>query len=153
MAKLSAFAIILNPLRQVLLCHRRDMDLWNLPGGGVEERESPWDAVIREVLEEVGLLVSIVKLLGIYHKPNDDEVCFSFHCSVDGGALTLTSEADQLEWFDLDHLPQNTSPRQAERILDMRAFGKLVLADQTEAFMTRDISQVENIVSVKQLKK
>lgn len=34
---IAAFAVILDELDRVLLCHRRDMDMWNLPGGGVEK--------------------------------------------------------------------------------------------------------------------
>jgi 8-oxo-dGTP pyrophosphatase MutT (NUDIX family) len=36
------------------LCHRRDLDLWNLPGGGVQSGELPTEAVIRETQEETG---------------------------------------------------------------------------------------------------
>ena len=39
-----AFAIIYDDERRVLLCHRRDVDAWNLPGGRVEDNEAPWDA-------------------------------------------------------------------------------------------------------------
>jgi 8-oxo-dGTP pyrophosphatase MutT (NUDIX family) len=52
---LGAFAIIFDEQNRVLLSHRRDMDLWNLPGGGVESGELPTEAVIREVKEETGL--------------------------------------------------------------------------------------------------
>jgi len=52
MFKVGAFAIIVNEEKKVLLCHRRDYDLWNFPGGRVEERETPREAVIREVKEE-----------------------------------------------------------------------------------------------------
>src|SRR5438132_1020880 len=44
--KIGAFAVILDEQQRVLLCHRRDYDLWNLPGGRVESGESPWDAVL-----------------------------------------------------------------------------------------------------------
>jgi len=46
MFKIGVFAIITDNQGRVLLCHRRDHDLWNLPGGGVETGESPWDAQI-----------------------------------------------------------------------------------------------------------
>jgi ADP-ribose pyrophosphatase YjhB (NUDIX family) len=39
--KCAAFAVILNKDNQVLLCHRRDVDLWNLPGGGCNDGEPP----------------------------------------------------------------------------------------------------------------
>lgn len=29
---------------RVFLCFREDLGIWNLPGGGAEGTESPWDA-------------------------------------------------------------------------------------------------------------
>jgi len=114
---LSAFAIIFDEQGGVLLCHRRDMDVWNLPGGGVEYGELPTDAVIREVMEETGLEVSIDRLLGVYGKvEKPDELVFSFLCLVTGGQLELTDESDDNRYFDIDSIPSNTSPRQIERI-------------------------------------
>lgn len=46
MFSLGAFAVIFDPQGRVLLCHRRDMDMWNLPGGGVESGELPDEAVV-----------------------------------------------------------------------------------------------------------
>jgi len=63
---IGAFAIILDDQRRVLLCHRRDLDLWNLPGGGVESGELPTEAVVREVKKETGLDVAVVHLAGLY---------------------------------------------------------------------------------------
>lgn len=129
--KLGAFAIITDG-QKVLLCHRRDMDLWNLPGGKVEAGESPWGAVIREVREETGLEVEILRLHGVYFKPEVDEVVFSFLCEVKGGKLTPSGETDRMNYFEIASLPDNLSPKQAKRIMD--AFDetdKLVLKEQT----------------------
>lgn len=115
---LGAFAILFDPQRRVLLCHRRDVDLWNLPGGGLEAGESPWEGVMREVAEETGLSAEVKRLAGIYSKPDVNEVVFSFVCKVVGGQLSLNDEADRLEWFELDSLPGNTSRKQVERIRD-----------------------------------
>jgi 8-oxo-dGTP pyrophosphatase MutT (NUDIX family) len=38
---MGTFGIILDADGRVLLCHRRDIDLWNLPGGGVRPGEAP----------------------------------------------------------------------------------------------------------------
>lgn len=118
MFSVGAFAIIFNENGQVLLSHRRDMDAWNLPGGGVESRELPSEAVIREVKEETGLEAVIERLVGVYGKIDKDELVFAFVCRVSGGQLVLTDEADQHAFFALDQIPPNTSPKQVERIHD-----------------------------------
>lgn len=118
---IGAFAIILDAEDRVLLCHRRDIDLWNLPGGGVEAGETPWEAVVREVREETGFEVAVERLQGIYVKPETDDLVFSFICAIRGGAITLNDEADRIDWFAKDDLPPNTSPKQQARILDALA--------------------------------
>lgn len=116
---IGAFAIILDEQDRVLLCHRRDYDLWNLPGGGVELNESPWECVVREVKEETGLDVEVESLAGVYSKRNDADICFSFICKVVSGKITLNDEADILKYFAVNEIPQNTSPNQVERIKDI----------------------------------
>ncbi len=115
---IGAFGMIFDDRGRVLLCHRRDYDLWNLPGGGVEQGESPWDAVGREIKEETGLDVTSSRLAGIYGKPQQNEIVFSFVCTITGGTITTNEEADRIEYFAPDALPPNTSPKQAERIRD-----------------------------------
>lgn len=116
---IGAFAIIFDNQDRVLLCHRRDYDLWNLPGGGVEFNEAPWECVVREVKEEVGLNVEVERLAGVYSKQNQADIVFSFVCRIIGGELTLTDEADQIEYFSIGEIPKNTSPKQVERIKDV----------------------------------
>ncbi len=118
MFRVGVFGIITDDKDRVLLCHRRDFDLWNLPGGGVETGESPWDALVREIKEETGLEAAPVHLSGVYSKPESNEIVFSFFCRVTGGAARLTDEADRIEYFPLDRIPNNTVPKQVERIED-----------------------------------
>jgi ADP-ribose pyrophosphatase YjhB (NUDIX family) len=116
MFSIGAFAIIFDEGGHVLLCHRRDFDLWNLPGGGVESGELPTEAVIREAREETGLEVVIERLVGVYGKADKDEIVFSFICRAVGGQLTVTDEADECRYFEIERIPPNAPPKQVERV-------------------------------------
>jgi len=129
--KTGAFAVILDDERRVLLCHRRDMDAWNLPGGGVEASEAPWDAVVREVREEVGLEAAVVRLTGLYWKPDTDELVFNFECRVLSGTPGTSDEADAARYFALDDLPADMPPKQGQRIRDALAGGAVAMRVQT----------------------
>jgi len=113
---IGTFGMIFDEDGRILLCHRRDYDLWNLPGGTLESCEAPWDGAKREVKEETGLDVEIVKLSGIYSKSDKNDIVFSFICKIVGGEITLNDEADKIEYFAIEDLPANTSPKQVERI-------------------------------------
>ena len=60
MFRLNVGIIILNDQNQILLGERCDgqgngLDQWQLPQGGIEAHESPFEAMIRELKEETGL--------------------------------------------------------------------------------------------------
>jgi len=95
--------------------------MWNLPGGRVEGTESPWDAVVREVSEEVGLAVRVERLLGVYAMPARADLVLNFLCVPVGGAIRLSDEADDIQWFGYAKIPSNTLPRQRARIDDFFA--------------------------------
>jgi 8-oxo-dGTP diphosphatase len=118
MFNIGAFGIIFDEKGRVLLCHREDMDVWNLPGGRVDGGEMPTDALIREVLEESGLDVEIGRLVGVYGKINKDELDFCFICHAIGGELSITDGAGESKYFEVNNLPINTNPKHVERIND-----------------------------------
>lgn len=118
MFKIGVFGIITDNKGRVLLCHRRDHDLWNLPGGRVRAGENPWAALVREVKEETGLEVKTIHLTGVYSKPDKNEIVLSFACQVTGGELALNDEADKIEYFAIRQFPKNTAPKQVERVKD-----------------------------------
>lgn len=115
---LGAFAVILDDHGHVLLSHRQDLDVWNLPGGRVEQGELPQEAVIREVKEETGLDVAIERLTGIYGKADKDELVFTFRCRITDGHVIVTEEADQSRFFPIQALPETTLRFHRERIED-----------------------------------
>ena len=56
--------------RKVLLTRRTDNGRWCLPGGRTESGESVVETCLRETLEETGLEVRMVRLLGVYSSPH-----------------------------------------------------------------------------------
>ena len=48
------YAYILNNDNCILLVHKKNSNMWDFPGGGVDEDESFENAVNRELLEELG---------------------------------------------------------------------------------------------------
>jgi len=129
---IGVFGIIKDKQNRVLLILRNDYDLWNLPGGGLEKGESPWQGVIREVKEETGLNVSVTRLAGVYSKPDVDEIVFSFECKIIDGELTLNEEAKDFKYFSLQEIPKNSSSKQFERIKDLlEDENKMIMKTQT----------------------
>ncbi len=115
--RIGVFGVIIQD-GKVLLGRRRDIDWWNLPGGGMELGETVDEALRREVLEETGLQVRVGRLVGVYSKPQKQEVVLTFLCHVEGGALTETEETVESRYFAPDALPPNTLPKHAERVRD-----------------------------------
>jgi ADP-ribose pyrophosphatase YjhB (NUDIX family) len=137
---IGAFAIIFDDQNRVLLCHRHDLDVWNLPGGGVENGELPTEAVIREVKEETTLEVEFERLIGVYGKiDKKDDLVFSFTCRIIGGQPSPTDEASECQYFDVEHLPSNTSPKQVERIHDAMISNSQPIFRRQTAPSTRDM--------------
>lgn len=117
MKSTGVFALIYNKQQELLLCLRNDYDLWNVPGGGLEENESPWDGVLREIEEEIGVKGKVERLSGLYWRPEKAELVYVFVCSLDGKPTT-SDEVQEVRFFPTTDLPRNVSPRLAERVTD-----------------------------------
>ncbi len=102
-------AVVFDDQERILLGHRRDMDLWDLPGGGADPGELPTEATIRETKEETGLDVEVVRLLGIGVR--ESLLGFVFLCRAVGGELTSTDETDAVAFFARSDLPEMITPR------------------------------------------
>lgn len=112
-----ACGIIMHNGRVLATQRSKSMSLplkWEFPGGKIEPEETASECVQREVLEELGMEVSIVKeLVPVTHRYTDFSVTlYPFLCNHISGQLTLHEHADacwltpyelsSLDWADAD---------------------------------------------------
>jgi 8-oxo-dGTP diphosphatase len=109
---------------RILLVEPTYKDYWELPGGVVEADESPHDAAVRELAEELGLAVAPGRLLVVDWVPpragRTEGVMFVY----DGGVLDA-SQTDAIRlppqelrswaWSTLPQAQQRLSPLLARR--------------------------------------
>jgi ADP-ribose pyrophosphatase YjhB (NUDIX family) len=103
--------------RVLLLKHRfRPGSGWGVPGGFLESGEHPEDALRRELLEEVGMEITNLKLVATktFRKPKQVEIIFS--CQAVSDPETLNFEIQTAGWFAPDALPPELPKSQAELI-------------------------------------
>jgi 8-oxo-dGTP pyrophosphatase MutT (NUDIX family) len=115
----------------VLWVKRTDRDLWNLPGGGGENEEPPWETAVRETLEETGCHVRLGALTSINSYTDEANITFTFTATIVGGELTTGPEAAAFAWFQPGEEPANTPPQHRERVADAcAAANRVVLRKQ-----------------------
>jgi 8-oxo-dGTP pyrophosphatase MutT (NUDIX family) len=114
---------------RVLLTRRTDNGRWCLPGGRMDPGESAAETCVREVLEETGLQVEVVRLVGLYSSPHliveyaDGErrqiVAAHFLVRVVGGALQLSDETSAYGYFSREEIAAlDVMEHHLERIAD-----------------------------------
>ena len=105
-----AGCVILNDYGRILLLHRSTpgRTQWELPGGKIEEGETPEQAAMRELDEELGIVVQLVRPLGTgAFEQGDDEYQYMWFLAVVTGAdpsLQETETFDDLDYFELEDL-------------------------------------------------
>ena len=89
-------------------------DGWEFPGGKIEEGETPEDAIVREIKEELDTIVKIERYLDTieYDYPEFHLSMDCFLCSIVSGTLVLKEheaarwlsreELDSVEWLPAD---------------------------------------------------
>ena len=78
---------------------------WEFPGGKVEPGESDEESVVREVAEELGLTVSVVRWLA-GAAPIGDRHVLRVAVAVTDGAEPVPTEHDAVRWLAGDELDQ-----------------------------------------------
>lgn len=111
--RLGCSAAIFDHSRQrILLTQRKDNGQWCMPGGAVDAGESVAEACAREVWEEVGLRVRILRLVGVYSDPNRlvvypdgnkvQTVALHFEAEIVDGEPHLSNEVTDFGYFGVE---------------------------------------------------
>jgi 8-oxo-dGTP diphosphatase len=128
MQRVGAAALITDEEGRVpLVRHTYGRKNWELPGGAVEQGESPMDGAVREVQEETGLSVTPTQLTGIYYDTEADFLHFVFRCVPTGsGAVPRPdgAEVDACVFWHPDSLPRPISDFTLLRIREGMDGGK-----------------------------
>lgn len=124
---------------KVLLTRRADNGDWCLPGGGMESGESAAEACVREVWEETGLTVEVIRLVGIYSSPhritvyNDGNrfqfMSLSFVAKIRAGTPGVSDEVTAVGYFTRTEM-ETINMTEPHRLRIEDAF-----ADQAAAFI------------------
>jgi len=107
---------------RILLVEPVYKDYWELPGGAVDADESPYDAAVRELKEELGLSVTPGRLLVVDWVPprtgRTEGVMFLY----DGGVLDPVRAAEiHLPAEELRSWAWSTLPQAQQRLSDLLA--------------------------------
>lgn len=72
--KMAAGAIVFNDRNEILLVKPGYKEFWSIPGGVIEENESPRTTCLREVKEEVNVELKNLRFLGVDYIRKDGDV-------------------------------------------------------------------------------
>lgn len=80
-------------------------DGWEFPGGKIEGNETPREALVREIKEELDIIITVEKLIDIveYDYPNFHLTMHCFLCTIVAGDLVL-KEHKAARWITKEQL-------------------------------------------------
>jgi len=132
-----AIGVVVNADNEVLLVLSKDRG-WEPPMGFLEAGESPLLALEREVREESGYAIHVLRLSGVYHTVRNGMPLLSFCFLCEAGELVGTPDDETLgvQWVAREKLQEvMTYPPHIVRVTDALKGGGMSFRDyQLEPF-------------------
>ena len=132
----SVRAVILNKSRdKVLMVRESNSGTYSFPGGWADLYDSPGQTAINESSQEAGADIEIVRLVGVLNRTpfktgvHVPEYLVVFEAKLKGSLHEHEYETDDVNWFDLDCLPQmsrKVAKAEIDRIIDAIKTGKTI---------------------------
>lgn len=128
-----AVGLVINEQGEILLGKRQQPEnpqihgKWEFPGGGIELGEQPEEALLREVKEETGLDVKIIRLLpktysNLWDWPEEQVhvIILAYECKAIGGTLSNSDpEIGELKYFKIKEVDYENSLPKTKEILEL----------------------------------
>lgn len=104
--RMAVAALVFDERGRILLFKHTYRKLaWGIPAGGLEFKEQPKDAIIREFFEETGMTIEVVNLLLADSSPHFHHVSLVYLCEIVAGEFRESHEISEIQYFDVDNLP------------------------------------------------
>ena len=124
--KVDVRAVVFNENGKILLVQEKADNCWSMPGGWSDISYSPKEVAEKECLEEAGIKVKAVKLLGILDKqkqklPPSFEYTYKILllCKKLSDDIKTGPETSDVGWYSENELPVLSAPRNNTAIVKM----------------------------------
>ncbi|MFT4308943.1 MAG: NUDIX hydrolase [Candidatus Woesearchaeota archaeon] len=94
-------AYIFNDNNEVLLLQNHD-NTWGIPGGHLNNKETIEKGLSREVMEETGINIAIIRLLRLFSKGKD--VIVLYYARTSENKVTVSDEHNDYSWVSIEEI-------------------------------------------------
>ena len=126
LGKVAQKAIIVKDGKVLITRDIRDADMWGLPGGRLNVRETPLEGLQREIQEELGVSVAVHEVIHgeqfIHPHKNDPHVFFMYRASLvdENESFCLQpEEVAEIRWIEKKELDAQTIYPMYHRALEI----------------------------------
>ena len=117
-----AAGILIDKNKRILLAQRSHLKIfplqWEFPGGKIDGDETPYEALRRELKEELNIVVTKASpMMQITHDYPDKKVSLDIWTVTEFNGLPLGVEGQEICWVSLNDLPNFKFPEANQAIL------------------------------------